>query len=221
MPRRRSWRSGRRPLRYPSLPRQQLIDARENAAQDVDLLLLQRGAREQPPQPRHQPLRHPRIEEAHRGERRRAMRVQRLDLVHGRGLEPRRAPDLAAAGGETKLVRDDLHGRREIERRVVGVGGNRGDDAATRELGVGEARHLGAEHERDVAVRRVSRPLRPPPRGRQARAPRTRAAAPTNPPRRRSPRAPHRASRPPVRRRARPWRPTRARRPPDRDGVSG
>ena len=89
------------------------------------------------------------------------------------------SPPVAASA---QLVGDDLHRRGEIERRVVGVRGNRGDDAAARELGVGQPRHLGAEHERDVAVRRVRDRLARPPRARRARAPRTRAAAPTGPP---------------------------------------
>ena len=115
------------------------------------------------------------------------------------GCESRRAPDVAAGRGEPQLVRDDLHRRGEIERRVVGIGGNRRDDAASRELVVGQPRHLGAEHERDVAVRRVRDRLGAPPRARPARAPRTRAAAPTGRRRRRSRRAPRRASRRPRR----------------------
>ena len=96
------------------------------------------------------------IEEAHRGERAPRVRVQRLDLVVRRGREARRAPDVARAGGDAQLVGGDLHGRREIERRDSRrFGGNRRDDAAARELGVRQPGHLGAEHERDVAVRRV------------------------------------------------------------------
>ena len=111
------------------------------------------------------------------------------------GCEPRRAPDVAAGRGEPQLVGDDLHRGREIERRVVGVRGNRRDDAATRELGVGQPRHLGAEHERDVAVRRVRDRLGARPRARPARGPRIRAAAPKARWRRRSRRALRRASR--------------------------
>ena len=68
---------------------------------------------------RQQALRHARVEEAHRGERRRAVRVQRLDLVDGRGLKSWRAPDVAAGRGEPQLVGDDLHRGREVERRIV------------------------------------------------------------------------------------------------------
>ena len=161
-----------------------------------------------------QALRHSRIEEAHRGKRRRPVRVQRLDLVDGRGLEARRTPDFAAGRGHSQLVGDDLHRRREVERRVVGVRGNRGDDAATGELGIGQARHLGAEHEGDVAMCRVPDRLG----GRLAHG--QHAARELARPRReadggdaaRERRVERRDDE--WRRRARPSRPTRARRPP-------
>ena len=137
-----------------------------------------------------------------------------------RRLEPRRAPDVAAGRGDAQLVRDDLHRRREVERRVVGVRGNRRDDAAARELGVRESRHLGAEHERDIAVRARARSPRAPPRAPAARGRRTRAAAPKARSPATRPRAPRRASRRRARRRARSSRRTRARRPRDRESAA-
>ena len=121
-----------------------------------------------------------RIEEAHVGERarrrgRRAPRSRRAMRPAKRGA----FHTSLAERGHAQLVGRDLHRRREVERAVRRIGGDRRDHAAARELLVGQPRHLGAEHEGDVRVAaRAPRP-RAPPRAPAAPVPRTRAAAPT------------------------------------------
>ena len=157
------------------------------------------------------------IEEAHRDERPLAVRVQRLDLVDGRRREARRAPHVAAHRRDAQLVGDDLHGRGEVERRVIGIRRNRRDDARS-----ARARRWRAptsrcrrRARRRRAARRRSLPR--PPRARRARAPRTRAAAR----RARSPatrrRALRRASRRCARASSTRWHRTQARRLRDRE----
>src|SRR5208282_2353946 len=84
--------------------REQLVDARQDAAQDIDLFLFQAGAREQPAQPRQQSLRLSGIEEAHADERALGAGVERLDFVQGRRFELRSRPHTAAARGDEELV---------------------------------------------------------------------------------------------------------------------
>ncbi len=134
---------------------EQLVDARENPAQDIDLFLLQAGAGEQTAQPREQPLRLARIEEAHRHERAFGAGVERLDLVERRRFETRRRPDPLAMRRDKQLVGRDLHRRREVERGLSRRAGNRRHDLAVRKLGVRQPRHLGAEYQRHLAHRRV------------------------------------------------------------------
>src|SRR6185312_15111265 len=64
----------------PAVAHHERVDAGEDAAQDVDLLALEARAREEAPQPRHQPARTARVEEADVRERARGVRVQALDF---------------------------------------------------------------------------------------------------------------------------------------------
>src|SRR4051812_7538232 len=80
------------PRRRSVAPGEQLVDPRENAPEDVHFLLLEPAAGEQPPEARHEPARHARIEEGHPDQRPRSVRVQPLNLAGGRRREARRAP---------------------------------------------------------------------------------------------------------------------------------
>ncbi len=145
---------------------------------------------------------------------------QARDLVLRRGLERRRAPHLAGAGGDAQFVRGDLHRGREIERRERRV-----RRESSRPAGSVRARHSTGRTSR---CRRPARPRRarhrPAPRARRrapaARRRRTRAAAPRiRSPARRLPaprrawrrRAPHAGCR---------SRRKRARRPRDRESAA-
>jgi hypothetical protein len=124
-----------------SVHRPNLVDARKDAAQDADFLALEAGTSEQPTQPQQKTPRHLRIEKAHGRERPAAMVVERLDLVVCRRGKAWRAPHVASVRGNAQLVCDDLHRRRQVERRKFRARGNRRHDAAARELVVGKPRH--------------------------------------------------------------------------------
>src|SRR5439155_21850786 len=104
---------------------EKLVDAREYAAQDIDLFPLQARPREQPPQPRQQPLRLTRVEEAHRNQRALGVGEQLLDFVKRGRRERGSGPHRFAACGEEQLVGRDLNRRGATERglsRLVGNG---------------------------------------------------------------------------------------------------
>src|ERR1700751_2587271 len=74
----------------------QLIDARENAAQNVDFRLFKSGTGEQPAQARHETPGPLGIQETHGGEGALGVRIKRLDFVDGRRFESRCVPHAAA-----------------------------------------------------------------------------------------------------------------------------
>ena len=199
-----------------------VVDAREDAAQDVDLLLLEAARGRRAAAAAAAAARHARIEEAHRDERAlgvrvRAPRSRRRSRARS-AARARRSPPVAR---DAQLVAGDLHGGREVERRVRRIRGDRRDDAAARELVVRQSRHLGAEHERDVAARRV--------RDRLAAASRIGSTRPANS--RGRAESPTASAQPasasssvgddPARRRARPSRPTPAPRRPASGNARG
>src|SRR5215831_6437876 len=99
--------------------RDPLVDPRENAAQYVDLLPLESGPGEQPPQSRQEPLWTPGVEKAHRGERDLGVGVESFDFVLRGRCKGRRSPHLVAMRGEMELVGRDLDRGGEIERRTA------------------------------------------------------------------------------------------------------
>ena len=182
--------------------------------------------RQQSPQPRHQPLRLGRIEIADGDQRLLEMGMQSLDRRVIR-IGPRRAPG-GARPGPPRPVRqhhllaqregDDLRRLRQVQRRIVRIGGDADQLLAQRHLVDQQAGPLGAEHHGDLADPAFLQPFqrqRQRPQPACAAAGRTRAGS-------RSPRPPA-GSRPPPPAGTRPpalspagrWRRSPARAPAD------
>ena len=130
-------------------------------------------AREQAPQPRQQALRHARVEEiaarpACARRARTAPRSRPASRARMRGARHTSPPSAATRSSYAATCTAAAR----LSDANAGFGGNRRDELAARELGVRESRHLGAEDERDIAVRGVA----PSPRARR-RAPAARAPA--------------------------------------------
>jgi hypothetical protein len=95
----------------------------------------------------------------------RSVLVQALDVVVGREIGHRGVPDAVADGRQPCLVREDLDGRRQVERGVRRVPGDvRGEVAEPHFVGRQPGR-LGPEDDRDVACSPPSRRSRTQPSG--------------------------------------------------------
>ena len=97
-----------------------------------------------------------RVEQTHGDERALGVGQKRFDLVEPGGLERGRPPHTFAVRGHEEFVDGDLHRGGEVERRPPRLAGNRRDDRAARELGIGQAGHFSAEDQRDLAASGVT-----------------------------------------------------------------
>src|SRR3569833_2043461 len=148
----------------------------EDAAQDIDLFLIEPYAIEQTTQTPHEVLRIVRIEKLQFHEHLFKVALKQFALLKGGERRAVRRHHRTLLCRHAQFIRDHLHGRGEIERGIVEINRDVQQVIAAVELFVAEPRVLATEHNRDRTLRRGSeRTLRRPPR--IARRPRYAAAA--------------------------------------------
>src|SRR5215813_1053428 len=137
----------------------ELIDPRQDATENIDLLSLETGASEEAAQARQQALWLTWIQNPHGDERTLALGKELCDLVLRGRSECGRFPNRIAVCGEKDLVGSHLHRCREIERSLPAHARDRCHDLTACELVVRKPRHLAAENQRDLARLRATHRL--------------------------------------------------------------
>ena len=133
-----------------------LLHGRENAAQDVDLVLIELGAVQEAADAVHEAGAAGRaVAEVHLVHDLLQMYEQPLHLDGRRQRRRHRRRFVLRTARTPGLVGDELHGHREVQRGVLGVRRDPQQQVRERELVVGQPRALVAEQQRDRSAVRM------------------------------------------------------------------